>query len=119
MDILLTAAFNNRLTETFKMYVRDHTGVNVETRRILTVIFSFFVGLASASTMVFGGMSFDNTPFEVFAVNPFVLIFVLGATQSFGGALAAPILDILGAISNLAPKPAANSNYTPPSPDAQ
>ena len=90
-------AFNNRATEGFKMYLRDKTKVDDETRRILQVIFSLVVGVGSVAFMAFGGVSFRATPLAPFADNLLLLSFIGGSMVSFGGAFAQYILEALAA----------------------
>ena len=105
MEILLTmlsgaVAFNNRATEAFKMYLRDKTSVDNESRRILQVIFSLVVGVVTVAMMSFGGVTFIGTPLAPFADNPFLLAFVGGSMVSFGGAFAQPILEFISMMSS-------------------
>lgn len=118
MEILLTmlsgaVAFNNRATEAFKMYLRDKTKVDDETRRILQVIFSWFVGIVTVGVMVFGGISFRGTPLAPFADSPLLLSFVGGSMVSFGGAFAQPILELVAAIGGIASYRMADSPSDP------
>lgn len=101
METLLPLiAANNRLTEAFKMWLRDHTKVADEPRRILTLLFSYFFGVVLVFAMALSGIKFDIPALAPFAGNDIAFAFVVGAMVSFGGALAQPLLELVGALAS-------------------
>lgn len=91
------AAFNNRTTEAFKMIVRDKVSfIDDDWRRVLTLLFSVFVGVISVAMVVFGGdVSFTGTWLEPFADNQLILSLIGGFSVSIVSGVVQPLIDRL------------------------
>ena len=87
-------ALNNRVTEAFKMVLRDKTPLDDEWRRFFTLVFSVVIGIGSFAIVVLGtNVSFENTQVGELANNQWGLIILGGFSVSTLSGLYQVIID--------------------------
>jgi len=105
LSILATlTAINNRTTEAFKMVIRDKVSfIDDDWRRVLTVLFSVLMGIASFSFVTFStDVSFAGTWLEPFTDNIWTVNVLGGFSVSLVSGLVQPLIDRLNERSYLA-----------------
>ena len=97
LSVLLgLSALNNRLTEAFKIWLRDKTPISDELRRLLTLLFSVGLGIASVAGAALSGTSFAGTDIAVFDGNLIAVSIIGGASVSIISGIVQPLTIVTG-----------------------